>query len=646
MRYPHLLAPGKIGKCEVRNRVVMPPMATNLGSAFGEVTPELLAYYRRRAQGGVGLIIVENAQVDMFQGRSLVAQIAVDSDKFLPGLRALAEIIHAEGAKTFLQIQHGGRQCTPSTTDGLQPVAPSPIPCKFLGVKPRALTREEIQELVGKFAQAALRAKLAGFDGVEVHAAHGYLLNEFLSPYTNKRDDEYGGSFENRLRFVLEILSSIRELVGEDFVVGVRLSVEEFVPGGLTLQESREIARVLEENGVDYISVSSGIYESVSTIIEPMNFEEGWRAHLARGIKEVVSCPVIAVGVIRHPEVAERILAEGSADFVAVGRGLIADPDWVKKVANGREEEINHCISCNVGCIGELFANGKVHCAVNPWAGREFFLPEAAKAPERKRVVVAGGGPGGMMAALVAAQRGHEVHLFEKEKVLGGQLRFASSAPHKDKLLWFVEYLEGALKRAGVFLHLGEEATPEVILALSPQAVIVATGGVPVVPEFSALDPSFASTAWDVLRGRIVLEGKDVAVVGGGVVGCETALFLAERGNRVTILEMLPHLAEDAEVITRIELLKALNAANVRIMTGTRCMDVEEKRVIYLCDADPKTSELHPDYIVFALGTKPCQELFEALSGRVPELFLIGDAREPRKIYHAVYEGALAATQV
>lgn len=621
-------------------------MATNLGSAFGEVTPELLRYYERRARGGVGLIIVENAQVDMFQGRSLVAQIAVDSDKFLPGLRALAEVIHAGGAGAFLQIQHGGRQCTPSTTDGLQPVAPSPVPCKFLQVTPRALTREEIRELVEKFAQAALRAKVAGFDGVEVHAAHGYLLNEFLSPYTNRRDDEYGGSFENRMRFLLEILGRIRELVGEDFVVGVRLSVEEFVPGGLTLAESREIARELEAHGVDYISVSCGIYESVSTIIEPMNFPEGWRANLARGIKEVVSCPVIAVGVIRHPEVAERILAAGDADFVAIGRGLIADPDWVRKVAEGREEEINHCISCNVGCIGELFANGKVHCAVNPWAGRELYFDERTRAPEKKRVVVVGGGPGGMMAALVAAQRGHEVHLFEKEKELGGQLRFAALAPHKDKLLWFVEYLRVSLEKFGVSVYLESEATPEAVLALHPQAVIVATGGVPVVPEFSALDPSFACTAWDVLQGKVRLEGKEVVVIGGGVVGCETALFLAERENRVTIVEMLPQLAADAEVITRIELLKALNVANIRIMTSTRCIDVQGRNVVYLCDADPKTSELHPEYIVFALGTQPNRELFDILSQKMQNLFLVGDAREPRKVYHAVYEGALAAAQV
>ncbi|MEN3184228.1 MAG: FAD-dependent oxidoreductase [Atribacterota bacterium] len=646
MRYPNLFASGRIGKCILRNRVVMPPMATNLGSAFGEVTPELLRYYERRARGGVGLIIVENAQVDMFQGRSLVAQIAVDSDKFLPGLRALAEVIHAGGAGAFLQIQHGGRQCTPSTTDGLQPVAPSPVPCKFLQVTPRALTREEIRELVEKFAQAALRAKVAGFDGVEVHAAHGYLLNEFLSPYTNRRDDEYGGSFENRMRFLLEILGRIRELVGEDFVVGVRLSVEEFVPGGLTLAESREIARELEAHGVDYISVSCGIYESVSTIIEPMNFPEGWRANLARGIKEVVSCPVIAVGVIRHPEVAERILAAGDADFVAIGRGLIADPDWVRKVAEGREEEINHCISCNVGCIGELFANGKVHCAVNPWAGRELYFDERTRAPEKKRVVVVGGGPGGMMAALVAAQRGHEVHLFEKEKELGGQLRFAALAPHKDKLLWFVEYLRVSLEKFGVSVYLESEATPEAVLALHPQAVIVATGGVPVVPEFSALDPSFACTAWDVLQGKVRLEGKEVVVIGGGVVGCETALFLAERENRVTIVEMLPQLAADAEVITRIELLKALNVANIRIMTSTRCIDVQGRNVVYLCDADPKTSELHPEYIVFALGTQPNRELFDILSQKMQNLFLVGDAREPRKVYHAVYEGALAAAQV
>ncbi|BER92408.1 FAD-dependent oxidoreductase [Atrimonas thermophila] len=647
MKYPNLFSPLTIKKVELRNRIVMPPMATNLGSAFGEVTSELIEYYRLRAAGGVGLIIIENAQVDMYQGRSLTSQIAVDDDKFLAGLKALAEAIHVEGAKTFLQIQHGGRQCTPSTTSGLQPVAPSPIACKFLGVEPRELSTDEIKSLVDKFVQAALRAKLAGFDGVEIHAAHGYLINEFLSPYTNKRSDEYGGSFENRLRFLDEIIDGIRQLTGEDFVVGVRLSVDEFVPGGIDLEQGKAIAKHLEEKGIDYLSVSCGIYESVSTIVEPVNYEEGWRVYLAEALKKEVSLPIVTVGVIRHPEFAEKILAEGKADLVAVGRGLIADPEWPKKAFRGEEEYINYCISCNVGCIGELFANGKVHCAINPWAGREFSWGRQDLATCSKKVVVVGGGPAGMEAAMLCAQRGHEVVLIEKEERLGGQLLLAATAPGKDKIRWFLQYLERMLQKLKVRVITGEEATPDKILAMEPDVVFVATGGEPIIPEFSQLEAAISTTAWDVLKGKITPSKKEVAVIGGGMVGCETALYLSDLDNKVYLLEMLPQLAQDAEVITRIELLKELNArGNIIIMSNTKCMDVIGGRVVYLCEADPQTSELHVDYLVFALGTRPRRELFEALKGRINEVYLVGDARSPRKIYHAVLEAANFARQV
>lgn len=647
MEYPHLFSTFMIKKVELRNRVVMPPMATNLGSAFGEVTSELIEYYRLRAAGGVGLIVIENAQVDMYQGRSLTSQIAVDDDKFLAGLRALAEAIHAEGAKTFLQIQHGGRQCTLSTTSGLQPVAPSPIACKFLGVEPRELSTDEIKSLINKFIQAALRAKLAGFDGVEIHAAHGYLINEFLSPYTNKRSDEYGGSFENRLRFLDEIIEGINQFAGENFVVGVRLGVDEFVPGGIDLEQGKAIAKHLEEKGIDYLSVSCGIYESVSTIIEPVNYEEGWRVYLTEAIKKEVSLPVVTAGVIRHPEFAEKILAEGKADLVAIGRGLIADPEWPSKAFRGEEEHINYCISCNVGCIGELFANGKVHCAINPWAGREFLWGKQHMTTCSKKVVVVGGGPAGMEAAMLCAQRGHKVILIEKEMKLGGQLLLAASAPGKDKVLWFLQYMEKMLQKFKVRVITGEEATADKILAMEPDVVFVATGGEPIMPEFSQLDFTVSATAWDILKGKITPSNKEVAIIGGGMVGCETALYLSELDNKVYLLEMLPQLAQDAEIITRVELLKELSErGNITIMSNTKCIDIIGEKVIYLCEADPQTSELHVDCLVFALGTRPRRELFEALKEKINEIYLIGDAKSPRKIYHAVLEAANFARQV
>lgn len=644
LKYPKLFEPGMIGKMRVKNRIVLPPCTTNFAGPFGEVTDRLIKYYAERARGGAGLIIIENTQVKYPEGKNVSCQLRLDDDKYIPGCQELAEALHLYGAKVFQQIHHAGRQ--PHNTEGVQPTAPSAIPCGFLQIPVRELTSDEIWDLVERFSETALRVKKSGMDGVEFHGAHGYLIGQFMSPHTNQRIDEWGGTFERRMKFLMEIIKRSRQKVGPDFPLCLRYSADEFVSGGLTLNDTKEIARMVEGAGIDVLHVSAGIYESMPTLLEPMRYEEGWRVYLAEEIKRVVKIPVITVGQIKTPAFAERILKEGKADFVALGRPLIADPEWPRKAAEGRDEDIRKCISCNTGCIGaHVFYDLYMRCTVNPVVGREREegWVHLKPAQQKKRVMVVGGGPGGMEAARVAALRGHEVILYEKEGELGGQLQVAAAPPGRDKLNYIMEYYSHQLGKAGVKFELGKEVDEKLIREAKPDVLIIATGAQPFMPDIPCAWGENILMFWDVLSGKVKVPGEKVVVAGGGTVGCEISLYLAERGKKVTIIEMLEELAVDEEPITRFDLLEnQLPEAGIQSFTRRTITEIADKGVTVL-DPHGRKSVIEADSVVIALGTKSVETLADKAHDIVPEVYVIGDSKQPRKVIDAIYEGAAVA---
>jgi 2,4-dienoyl-CoA reductase-like NADH-dependent reductase (Old Yellow Enzyme family)/thioredoxin reductase len=638
MEFPHLLQPFPMKNLALRNRIVMAPMLSRLCDPDGIVSQKLIDYYAERAKGGVGLIIVEYCYIDEKESKANQGQLGVYSDQLIAGLGDLAEAIQEWGAKAILQICHAGRS-TSSRYMGRQPIAPSAMP-GYTGEMAREMTPGEIEAVMESFAEGARRAKTAGFDGVELHGTHGYLMAQFLSPHTNHRTDIYG---KDRGLFALQTLERVRARVGRDYLVGYRMSGDEFVEGGITLEEARAFARRLEERGIDYLHVSGGIIEVGENFVIPMYFPKGYLLHLAEGIKQAVKIPIIAVGAVHDPYLAEESLKRKRADLIAMGRALIADPEYPGKIRSGRPEDIRTCLRCNEGCSSRVRQGKTQRCAVNAEVGRERTL-RIHSASKPKQVVVIGGGPAGMEAARVLALRRHKVTLIEKENELGGLLRYASVPDFKEELRGFLEYLKTQVIKTGVEVLRGRRATLDLVKELHPDAVVLAAGSTMPVPEIPGAQKPFAANALDLLSGKFQ-PGDRVVVAGGAAMGCEIAAHLASLGKKVAVVEMMGGLALDLENRSRVALLHLLKERRVSTFLNWRLERIEEGSVL-LSDRDRNRKEVGTDSVILALGLRPNQDLVEPLRRNFAEVHEIGDCLEPRKIYQAVHEGAFAGRAI
>jgi 2,4-dienoyl-CoA reductase-like NADH-dependent reductase (Old Yellow Enzyme family) len=630
---------------ELSNRLVMAPMATSFAGPEGEVTDCQIAYYRQRAKGGVGLIMVENANIDFPVGISGATQLRADKDRFIPGLFRLTQAIHQQGALCALQLNHAGALAKKAPEYGAQPVAPSPAAQELYSLSPRYLEADEIPGLVRRFAQAALRARQAGFDAVQIHGAHAYLIAQFLSPVTNTRTDQYGGDSAGRARFALEIVRQTRKLVGPDYPLIFRLNAEEFLPGGMGPPEAALAAKMLQKEGVDCLDLTVGthyqINRSCCSLLEPMSYKQSWRLSTLAKVKKLLKdpVPIIGVGPFRDARTVEKALQQKKVDLASLGRPLIADPEWPAKVWAGEERNIRHCISCNEGCVRQrLFENKPIGCAVNPEVGWEEAGLASGKGSGAK-VLVVGGGPAGCAAAIYAAQRGNDTVLIEQTPQLGGACLLASRLLHKNKLAKVVEFQRRRLRRLGVELRLETPFSLDLLDDVQPRVLAWAAGARPVIPtgiQISGPEPVFAE---DAIASGFTGSDQDIAVIGGGAVGCELSLTLADKGNRVIVLEALDSPASQLEPLSRFDLLERMQKDDrIRLLTRAKVRRVDGNLIQY--QEDGHDQELAADRIIWSTGHVSLP-LPSIPSGRFPGLTLacIGDARQPRNLLHAVREG-------
>lgn len=640
----HLMQPIKIRSMVIPNRVVMPPMGTFLGNDDGTVSEASVAYLKRRVRSGAGLVFQEITAIHP-RGAATPAQLGIYDDRFPPGLRRIVEVVHEQGSKIIVQLHHAGRESLYQLKRG-EAIGPSAIPSYVFKMTPKEMTLEDINEVIKCFGEGAVRAREAGYDGVELHAAHGYLLSQFLSVHANQRSDEYGGDVRQRARFVIEVLQEVRRRVGEDYPISIRLSVDEVIKGGYTAEDMQLVVPEFVKHGCDMIHASFGTHGSPAGITQaPIEYQPGFNVGLARKMKEVVDVPVIGVGRFTDPFLADECIARGDADLIAFGRQHLADPDFLKNALEGHPEDTRECLACNQGCFERLLLEqGTIRCAINPETGQELIYP-TQPAEVRRNVWVIGGGPGGLTAAYEASRLGHQVTLFEREEETGGQIRFAAQAPFKAPYGDWIKRLTTLATKQGVEVKTGVEVTAEMIRQEKPEAVILATGGQKIIPAIEGVNLPHVCNALDVLNGSPKV-GEHVLIVGAGLIGMETADYVVARGCQdVTLVEQLRRSPVNKISSHGYMLHTRLRKAGCKQIYSASVVGIQENSVTVLVEGQEQV--LAPvDQVIIAVGTKPNDDLASVLKAEGIRHFVIGDAVETRRIVEATEEGARAAWDI
>ncbi len=638
----NLFTPVKISSMELKNRVVMPAIATSYGNKDSTVSDRLISYLEMRAKGGAGLIITEVCAIDP-RGKGFGREIGVWDDSFIPGLSRLTDAIHKYDTKIALQLHHAGRETMKAVT-GKDPEAPSDLPSVVLNQPVEPMTIERVREIVKAYASGALRAKQAGFDAVEIHGAHGYLLTQFLSPFSNTRTDEYGGSDENRARILIEIIKAVREKVGADFPVLVRISADECIKNGYTIDFTKWLSPQLKDAGADAIHVSVGVYSTPGFLtIASEDTPEGFNLERAAEIKKTVSLPIIGVGRITDPRMADEAIANGNADLISMGRQFLADPEFLIKAKEGRWKDIRQCLGCNQGCIERLsFEFKSTTCSINPECGRE-IEDIYKKADLKKKIWIIGGGPSGLSAALAAAKRGHDVSIFEKESSLGGQLISASKPPNKSGFYKWVEWAQTQLESMGVSIKYNTEVTEAMLEAGKPDMAVLAAGAISVTPPIDGINNANVFDARDVLTGKEALKGP-VVIMGAGYVGMETSDFCIARGVGVTLVEMAKYPPVNSFSAHGYWLHRRLKKSGGALMLETKVTSIKDNSVFVI--KDNNETEIKPAAMVIkAFGSSSERRLAASLQKLGIPFTEAGDVIKPRRLLEAVHEGDNAGVE-